>query len=186
MKHFSALFISSALCIGLFASCAKQGPAGDIGPQGPQGPLGNANVQPVFDSTNSSSNWNYITGNYWYVSFANQYLTSSFIKSGGIAEVFMSTDNGKVWSNLPTTYYADTVHNAQMTYTTSANTVTLYFTWNDTKQHTDPVTTYGGTCIFNVVCITPAVMKKYPGTNWSNYQSVSIIPELGLKSGVRE
>jgi hypothetical protein len=179
MKPLNILLINSFILTCLLLGCSKgdTGPAGPQGPQGNTGAQGNANVNSIFDSTKASSNWTYIPGDYWYTVFTVPALSSTFIGNGGYAEVFLSTDDKKVWSVLPTTYSVDSVLSAQMTCTFSANTVQVFFTWSDLKQHTDPVTTFGATCYFNIVCIAPTVLNKYPATQWNNYNALMSIPE---------
>jgi hypothetical protein len=180
MKSLPCLLIASSLFFGILSGCSK----GDTGPQGPQGAQGNtgaqgnANVTRIIDSTNSSTNWTFITGNGWQAVFVNPSLNNAFIKAGGFAEVFLSTDNGRVWSALPSSYVVDTALSAQMTYSYSTqNTITVNFTWSDQRQHTDPVTTYGSTCLFNVVCIAASVLNQHPGANRNNYEAVTHIQE---------
>jgi hypothetical protein len=183
MKLLSRALIASTIIIGTFAGCSKgdTGPTGLQGVQGNTGPAGNANVKPISDSTTTSSSWAYISGNGWQATFVNPYLNSTFINAGGYAEVFLSFDKGIVWNILPYTFSVDSVLSAQMTYSYSAqNTITAVFNWSDMKKHTDPVTTFGSTCYFNVVCIAASVVNKHPGTNWNSYESLQNIPELGL------
>lgn len=179
------LLIVLPLVIAVFYACSKdQGATGPQGPQGNTGATGNANVKNVMDSVNSSAGWTF-AGNLWYAFFPNPYLTSSFISSGGFTEVFYTTDKGATWTALPSTYINAT-NSAQWTYsytaTSSGMGVYIYFMWNDQLQHTDPYVTYSSsTACFNVVCITPSLLVKYPETNWNNYISLQSIPELELK-----
>ena len=177
MKNFRLFLLPVSFSLILLASCSKQGPVGPQGIQGQNGSNGNANVKATPDSTSSPTDWSFGVSA-WTHSFANPYLTSSFIKSGGFALVFMSYDNGNVWSELPVTYYTDSTHYAQLSYTYSTYTVQLYFTWNDARQHADPVTAFGSTCYFKVICVAPAMPLKHPETNWSNYESVIKLPEI--------
>lgn len=185
MKKFKLLLLP-VISIALLSGCSKQGPVGPQGIPGTDGSSGNANVTPIKDSTNSSSSWTYSTGSYyWYATFPNQYLTSSFINSGGYATVFFSTDNSPLWTPLPVTYYVDSTLSAQMTFAYSAitpNVVTIYFTWSDLKQHTDPNATYGSSCLFNVICVAPApaAINKKPNQQpgGSNTGSVVHVSEL--------
>lgn len=183
MKSINRLLIASTLCFGLFYGCSQdQGQQGPQGPQGANGVQGNANVKPVKDSVNSSAGWTF-NSSAWYAFFPNPYLSNAFINGGGFAEVFISTDAGATWTALPETYAGSTL-NAQWTYaytSTAAGTgVYIYFMWNDQQQHTDPYATYGSTAYFNVVCITPALVAKYPSANWTNYEALAHIPELKL------
>jgi hypothetical protein len=184
MKSFNKLLIASALLFGIFYGCSKnqQGQTGPQGPQGNTGANGNANVKSVMDSVTSSAGWTY-AGNTWYTFFTNPNLNGLFVKNGGFTEVFLSTDKGATWSPLPSTYINATL-SAQWTYSyTSSGSGTgiyIYFMWSDQLQHTDPFATYGGKAYFNVVCITPSLIVKYPGTNWSNYAALTSIPELKL------
>jgi len=183
MKSFTGLLLASSLTIGIFFGCSKadNGATGPQGQTGSQGSQGNANVKAIRDSVNSAAGWSYPGGPYWYTFFANPYINSTFLKSGGFAEVFLSTNNGVSWTALPATYPGTPV-TAQWTYSytsiSSGIGVYIYFTWNDQLQHTDPYTTYGATAYFNVVCITASVVNKYPNTNWSNYEALMQIPEL--------
>ncbi len=161
MKIFNQFFLSGIISIALFSGCTKQGDTGPAGTDGINGANGNANVKPTSDSTNSTSNWTFIPGSYWITNFVNPELSTSFINSGGYAQVFFSYDNGRVWYSLPTTYSADSTLSAQMSYSYSLNNVEIYFAWSDARQHTDPVTTYGSTCLYKVICVAPSAIKKH-------------------------
>jgi len=184
MKLFTGLFLVSSLSIGIFFGCSKadNGATGAQGPTGPQGATGNtnANVKAIKDSVTSSSGWTYVTP-YWYTFFPNLDISGSFISDGGFVQVFLSTDHGATWTVLPNTYVGSTL-SAQWTYSYSSlpsgTGVYIYFTWSDQMQHTDPYASYSSAAYFNVICIAPSVLNKYPGTNWNNYQALMRIPEL--------
>lgn len=184
MKSFTKLLILSTLCAGIFYGCSKDtGPTGPQGPAGSTGAPGNANVLTIMDSVNSSAGWTF-AGTQWYAFFPNPYINSTFLKDGGFAEVFLSTDGGSTWNSMPYTYIGATL-TAQWSYSYTSSGggtgVYIYFTWNDQLAHTDPYATYGFTARFNVVSITPSLQVKYPKTNWSNYASLQQIEELKLK-----
>ncbi len=179
MKKINLLFIPVTISILLIAACSKDGAQGPQGNPGSNGAQGNANVKTASDSTHSSSDWTYLPGIGWYVDFIDPTLSSSFISNGGFAEVFLSTDNQKAWTPLPSTYYADTVLNAQMTYTYYANTVQILFTWNDMKQHTDPVTTFGTPCYFKITCVAAAANHPRQGQmmQTAKYEALLTVPK---------
>lgn len=158
--------ISSALCYIVllsFASCVK-GDKGDMGPIGNDGKNGVANI-----STTSFvvGNWSIPNGNVCFSQLTVPAITSSVLSNGAV-QVFMSGDGGATYAALPLI----TVQNYSMQFEISYNQVTLYWVYSGSGTMVNPYFYFGGTMLFKVVVIPPAIIKQHPNIDLNNYSEV--------------
>jgi hypothetical protein len=151
-------------------SCSKgdTGATGAMGTPGAPGAPGNngvANLQ-VDTGTVFQTDWTQGSGNIWEAALTVNSLTQTIVNSGTI-EVF-EYYGGAAWSNLPYTYLINTTYFAY----TSGNLV-LFNANSDGSLPSQPSTT-----LFKIVLIPPAIMKKYPNTNFANASEVTKLPEV--------
>jgi len=163
------LTLVSAIAL-LFAGCK-----GDQGDPGAQGPEGNANVVGTQFAVTDAS-WSDNNGDYT-VDLTVPALTSD-IASGGAVETFLSQDGGTTWIALPFTTVASNSENAFWNYAYSTGSVTVALLWNGADNGSPNAFYNVNTLDINVVCIAPATMKKYPNTNWKDYNVVKSILQL--------
>jgi hypothetical protein len=157
------LFLAVAALAVIFNSCTKEGPAG---PQGPAGTNGNANVN-VTIYTIYSNSWISDGNGGWYVN-----LTPSFDPTQGAVSILFSPDDVN-WYGLP--YVGHTVGDVDVNYiVTSYNIEILYQPQTGYTSIAEPtVNTYA-----QVSLVPPAIMVKYPNTNWTNATEVAQLPEI--------
>jgi hypothetical protein len=150
-------------------SCKK----GDTGPAGPQGPSGKNSVLTTNYSV-SQSTW--VNGSScWYVDLGVSALNSKAQDSAAV-EVFLSTNGGTTWVDLPYTFVNST--NYFMGFTTNTNQVEIQWTYNGVGNGSDPCTALQiSTCKFKVVVIPSGMVK--PNVNPHNYNEVK--QAYGLK-----
>ncbi len=186
-------YLSILAIAGVFACCSKgdtgavgpvgatgaNGTQGATGPKGDTGAQGNANV---VSQTFTASAWTY-SNPQWYENFSVTALTSTIVSAGAV-EVYLSANAGTNWTALPYTQYGS-VANYVAGYTYGLNSLEVTWIYNSVGSGSDPNTYYStSACLIKVVCIAPAIIKKYPGTDWKNSAAVAQIPEVSsvLKS----
>jgi len=170
MKTIKFLTIIAVIAV-IFNSCSK-GDTGTAGPTGATGAQGNANVS---GSAYNVTSWGWLSPIY-YATFNVSNLTSDIQNQGSVA-VYVSIDAGTTWNSIPATYVGS-VENAFWSFATQTGIVQVNFEWNDMGEDGDPNSTYATTIEIKVVCIAPAMIVKYPNTNWKNLAEVSALPEV--------
>jgi hypothetical protein len=150
------------------------GATGSTGATGATGQKGDTGSSNVVAQTFTANAWTYTSPN-WYENFTVTALTSEIV-SGGAVEVYLSGNSGVDWYALPYTVYGS-IANYICGFSFGLNSVQVTWIYNFTGMGQSPSQYYGSTLI-NVICISPAVVKRHSKINWKNPSEVQTLPEV--------
>ncbi|MDP2386162.1 MAG: hypothetical protein Q8M29_07310 [Bacteroidota bacterium] len=166
MKTIIQIVIMLTLVI-LTNGCSKQGPIGPKGDEGKVGNNGNANVS---SATFTMSSW-FWSAPYYYADLSIPELTTTNANTAAVM-VYFNTTGGTTWVALPYTQY-HSPYNYYMGFNTGVGNVEVtWFYDSSLSSGSDPNAFYGTTIKCKVVVIPPAIKKKHPDLDLTNYEAV--------------
>jgi hypothetical protein len=158
------LIILLCTAITLSNSCTKEGQTGPAGPAGSS----NFNItQVTCDVAGWSPNASPGYGN-WYGWYA---ATPVSVTTTDICNIYVSQDKVN-FSPLPYSNYFDKGDEFNFYFSTGNQLILTYY---------DPTKTtlaINEPLYFNIAVITPALIKKYPNTNWNDFNQVRSIAAI--------
>ena len=159
---------AGAIVIALFFAGCK----GDTGAPGPQGPAGSVSISEG-SITAQSGDWTQATSDIYYINYTDDAITDP---TTDIVECFVNRPFGpspNSWFALPATNFDSDGDAVNFSFTN--NTITFFYDFTSAP---------GDEFIFNVVVIPPSIAKKYPKTNWKDYNAVNALLQM-QKSSVK-
>jgi len=157
LVKITCLILISGFIISFF-SCTKKGE------EGAPGKDGSANVSArTFTVTTWSSN-----SSFWYKQLSVPEITADNINSAAIMVYWGTVSNN--WIALPYTYVSST--NYFMGFLSAVNLIEVQWTYNGLGIGNSPNSELGNPVMIKVVVIPPALIKKNPDLDLSNYNEV--------------
>jgi len=148
----------SMMIIATLGSCKK----GDTGAAGVDG---NANVNSVTWTINTTD-WQWDgTSKLNYVTIPDPEITSDIVSTGTVSVFITANPANTNWNALPLTLWSNPSYNYGFVY--SYNQLQITFSNTNLASATPNATIYA-----KIVAISASNLRKHPNTDWHNYEQV--------------